>query len=162
MRDDMVSEQQVDPRLGQDRVLARERYRVAMADVDAAGVLYYAAPYRWRERVFTGWLAAVGWPLSTMLGAGQSCPCVESSARYLAPARLDDELDLSLAVQRVGRRSWGDRLEGRTRDGQLVIDVRASLAWVERDADGAMRAHPLPPEFRAAITGGTGSWDADG
>jgi 4-hydroxybenzoyl-CoA thioesterase len=152
-RVEALGEQQGGSRREPETVLAREHYRVAMADVDAAGVLYYAAPYRWRERVFTNWLAAVGWPLRTMLESGHSCPCVESSARYLAPVRLDDELELSLVAARIGHRSFGDRMEGRTVDGRLVVEVSAALVWVEMDGSGAARARPLPPGFRAALNG---------
>jgi hypothetical protein len=34
-----------------------------MGDVDAAGILYSAAPYRWMEELFTGWLKGVDRPV---------------------------------------------------------------------------------------------------
>lgn len=92
--------------------LATARRRVAMGDVDAAGILYFAAPYRWLEELFTGWLKDAGHPVSAMLRSQVACPCVASAATYLAPLSLDDEITLTLQPSSVEHRHHllrGDR-----------------------------------------------------
>jgi acyl-CoA thioester hydrolase len=56
--------------------LARERFRVAMSDTDAAQVIYFGAPTRWTERLVTTWLADVKHPTSELLAAGFGMPAV--------------------------------------------------------------------------------------
>jgi acyl-CoA thioesterase FadM len=91
---------------GGARPLARARRRLAMGDVDAAGILYFAAPYRWHEELFSSWFATIGHPVSGMLRAGTGCPCVDSSASYAVPLTLDDEIELHLRPSAAGRTSF--------------------------------------------------------
>jgi YbgC/YbaW family acyl-CoA thioester hydrolase len=133
-------------------VLARARQRVAMADVDAARVIYYAAPYRWHEALFTGWLAEVGHPLGLMLESGVSCPCVRSGATYHRPLHLDDLVDLELVADRVGRTSMVLRTDVRTREGELAVQVTNTLVWTELGADGSVGAVTVPTWMRDVFT----------
>lgn len=132
-------------------VLAESTYRVPMADVDAATILYYATPYRWREQLYTSWLAAIGHPLVDLLASGDGCPCVASSAEYVRPVRLDDVLSFRLVADEVGRTSFSDRFEARAADGEVSVIVRATQVWVEAGADGALTPAPLPGWLRAAL-----------
>jgi acyl-CoA thioester hydrolase len=102
--------------------------RVYWEDTDAGGVVYYANYLRFFERARTEWLRAIGVEQSR-LQAQTDCIFVvaEVQLRYLAPARLDDLLVLSVQVVESGRASlqlvqqaWrGDTLlaEGRVRIG---------------------------------------------
>ena len=42
--------------------LYRDRILVTMADVDAAGIIYFASPLRWAEKLFTTWAHEMGHP----------------------------------------------------------------------------------------------------
>ncbi|WP_093356460.1 acyl-CoA thioesterase [Pseudonocardia ammonioxydans] len=105
--------------------LAATRRRVAMGDVDAARILYFAAPYRWMEELFTGWLKDVGHPVSAMLRNGVACPCVASAATYPAPLSLDDEFTLTLRPSGIGTTSFSVTAEAR-RVADGVVAVRAT------------------------------------
>lgn len=133
-------------------VLIEQPYRVPMADVDAAQVLYYASPYRWKEMLFTQWLAQTGRPLVTLLHDGQGFPCVASSARYLCPVRLDDVVDLVLVGERVGRTSLGLRLDAYLPSGRLAVIVETANVWLERSDDGDSAPAPVPGWIRDAFT----------
>jgi 4-hydroxybenzoyl-CoA thioesterase len=132
-------------------VLARELYRVRMADVDAASVLYYASPYRWLEGLFTGWMAETGHPVSGLLAAGVGLPCVASSARYHKPLRLDDRVTLELLVDRVGKTSVGLHMEGRIATGELVVEATMIMVSSEVDESGDITKTPIPAWFRALL-----------
>lgn len=41
-------------------MLIERGWRVAMADVDAAGVIYYGSPPRWAEMLLGDWLDGLG------------------------------------------------------------------------------------------------------
>jgi acyl-CoA thioesterase FadM len=123
------------------------RLRVVMADVDAAGILYFATPYRWQEMLFTDWMQAIGHPVSGLLGSGRGCPAVRSSCTYARPLRLDDFVRCELACEDVGRTSFEVGLRGYAEaDGELAVQTATRHVWVE---DGA--ATPIPDWLRAAL-----------
>ncbi len=77
--------------------------RVYWEDTDAGGVVYYANYLKFCERARTEWLRALGLGQQT-LAERDGLLFVVSSAqvRYLAPARLDDQLMVSVAVTQAG------------------------------------------------------------
>ena len=111
-----------------------------MGDVDAARILYFAAPYRWLEELFTGWCKSVGQPIGGLLRAGTGCPCVASAAQYSAPLAVDDEIALALYPSAIGETSFA------------IAAVKASSwhAW-SRIGGGTMRPLPLPAWLRQGL-----------
>jgi tol-pal system-associated acyl-CoA thioesterase len=77
--------------------------RVYWEDTDAGGVVYYANYLKFFERARTEWLRALGIE-QQRLAEQQRLLFVVGSAqlRYLASARLDDALLVSVAPQRIG------------------------------------------------------------
>ena len=45
-----------------------------MADVDAAGIIYYASPLRWAEVLLGDWLEQSGHSIAAMLGGRRGDP----------------------------------------------------------------------------------------
>ena len=60
-------------------MLIERSWRVTMADVDAAGIIYYASPLRWAEVLLGDWLEQSGHSIAAMLGAGEATPVVGES-----------------------------------------------------------------------------------
>jgi acyl-CoA thioesterase FadM len=130
--------------------LHEARLRVTMADVDAAAILYFATPYRWQELLFTGWMHAIGHPVSGLLGSGRGCPAVQSSCRYLRPLRLDDFVHCELACEETGGESFEVGMRGYDESsGELAVQTATRHVWVE---DGA--SAPLPDWLRERLTVG--------
>jgi acyl-CoA thioesterase FadM len=128
--------------------LDEARLRVAMADVDAAAILYFATPYRWQELLFTGWMQSIGHPVSGLLGSGSGCPAVHSSCSYLRPLRLDDFVRCELSCDEVGRTSFEIALRGyEDASGELAVQTATRHVWVEGGA-----ATPVPHWLRSALT----------
>ena len=125
------------------------RLRVAMADVDAASILYFATPYRWQELLFTGWMHAIGHPVSGLLAGGYGCPAVRSSCSYLRPLRLDDFVRCELACEQIGTSSFEIAMRGYAEaSGEIAVLTGTRHVWVQ---DGA--AAELPDWLRAALSG---------
>ena len=69
--------------------------RVYYEDTDAGGVVYYANYLRFCERARSEWLRALGFSQQSLLAAGGPLFVVRRvEADYLAPARLDDSLNV--------------------------------------------------------------------
>lgn len=80
--------------------------RVYYEDTDAGGVVFYANYLKFFERARTEWLRAAGVNQQALAISHRAIFVVKSTAvDYHAPAKLDDELKLSVVVERLGRAS---------------------------------------------------------
>jgi len=80
--------------------------RVYYEDTDAGGIVFYANYLKFFERARTEWLRAAGVG-QQQLSSETRCMFVVKSASidYHAPARLDDRLEISVRIQKLGRAS---------------------------------------------------------
>lgn len=80
--------------------------RVYYEDTDTGGVVFYANYLKFFERARTEWLRAAGVGQRELADSHGVIFVVKStSVDYHAPAKLDDELKLSVVVERLGRAS---------------------------------------------------------
>ncbi|WP_211471609.1 tol-pal system-associated acyl-CoA thioesterase [Collimonas humicola] len=80
------------------------RIRVYYEDTDAGGVVFYANYLKFFERARTEWLRAAGIGQHALEQSDGAIFIVKStSIDYHAPAKLDDELQLTVVVERLGR-----------------------------------------------------------
>ncbi|QJQ07113.1 tol-pal system-associated acyl-CoA thioesterase [Undibacterium piscinae] len=80
--------------------------RVYYEDTDAGGIVFYANYLKFFERARTEWLRTSGISQQLMTVEHQAMFVVKSAAvDYHAAARLDDELKLTVTVERIGRAS---------------------------------------------------------
>jgi acyl-CoA thioester hydrolase len=80
--------------------------RVYYEDTDAGGIVYYANYLKFFERARTEWLRALGIHQQALLDMDGAAFVVRSARiDYVAAARLDDELTLTLKVEKLGRAS---------------------------------------------------------
>ncbi len=80
--------------------------RVYYEDTDAGGIVFYANYLKFFERARTEWLRTAGIS-QQMLSNETGCIFVvkNSSIDYHAPAKLDDSLEISVQVKKLGRAS---------------------------------------------------------
>jgi acyl-CoA thioester hydrolase len=74
--------------------------RVAWVDTDAGGRIHFTAAFRWAEAAETALLRTLG-----LLEGWADYPRRAVEAEYLAVLRFEDEFELELAVERLGRSS---------------------------------------------------------
>lgn len=80
--------------------------RVYYEDTDTGGVVYYANYLKFFERTRTEWLRAAGIDQQNLATVERRLFVVKHcSLDYHAPAQLDDELNITLNVERLGRAS---------------------------------------------------------
>jgi tol-pal system-associated acyl-CoA thioesterase len=77
--------------------------RVYYEDTDAGGIVYYANYLKFFERARTEWLRALGIHQQALLdNEGAAFVVRSASVDYVSAARLDDELTLTLNVEKLG------------------------------------------------------------
>ena len=120
--------------------------RVYYEDTDAGGIVFYANYLKFFERARTEWLRALGIGQHALLQEHGALFVVKNAnVDYHAPARLDDELKLTLGIEKVGRasvqftqRAW--------RGEQLLASAAVKVGCVDA---ATLRPRALP-DFAAA------------
>jgi acyl-CoA thioester hydrolase len=126
--------------------------RVYYEDTDAGGVVFYANYLKFFERARTEWLRTAGIGQQLLSESHRVMFVVKSTAvDYHAPAKLDDELKLSVVVERLGRASvqfiqeaW--RVDGAERE--LLASGRIKVGCVDT---ASFRPCPIPDDILARI-----------
>jgi acyl-CoA thioester hydrolase len=84
----------------------RHTLRVYWEDTDAGGVVFFANYLKFFERARTEWLRGMGFGQERLrTDTGAVFVVVDTSVRYLSPARLDDELSITVQIADAGRAS---------------------------------------------------------
>ncbi|MNE21382.1 Acyl-CoA thioester hydrolase YbgC [compost metagenome] len=125
--------------------------RVYYEDTDAGGVVYYVNYLKFMERARTEWLRALGCAQSQLAVENLLFVVHSAEARYLAPARLDDELRVSAEIIELNRASLRFRQQvWRTSDATLLCEGHIMVACVRADS---FKPRAIPEALRAAFAG---------
>jgi acyl-CoA thioester hydrolase len=140
--------------MSEDGALLIHRFRVPMGDTDAAQIIYFGAPMRWAERLFTDWLATIGMPTSEVLRAGFGLPAVHAELSYRRPLRLDERVRGELRLHRRSARSITWRCEffpdDDDDDGGVAVEVLITQVYARIDPAGPVTV-PLPGQLLAHL-----------
>ena len=129
------------------------RLRVYFDDTDAAGIVYYANYLRMAERARTEMMRLLGADHAGMMRTDRMVLTVrECAIEYLAPARLDDVLDVRSSLEEIRGASLR-ALQTIHRAGDLLARIRLRLACVTE----AGRPARFPAWLRAALAGSGGA-----
>ena len=116
--------------------------RVYWEDTDAGGIVFYANYLKFFERARTEWLRALGVNQGALKeGSGGMFVVGETSVRYLAPARLDDELIVTAQLEAAGRASLIIAQQARRGD-MLLCEGTIRIGWVDA---ATLRPGRIPP-----------------
>ena len=133
------------------------RMRVYYEDTDTGGIVFYANYLKFFERARTEWLRSGGFDQSVLAETqGVMFVVTHTAVDYHAPARLDNELKLSVQVEKCGRASV-EFIQQAWRDSgtppALLATGRIKVACVDRHS---LRPRALSPSLLDFIrkTGG--------
>jgi YbgC/YbaW family acyl-CoA thioester hydrolase len=119
-----------------------EQARVAWVDTDAGGRIHFTAAFRWVEAAETALMRRLGF----LNEAWGDYPRRKVEAEYLQVLRFEDEIEIRLRVDKVGRTSityaWTI-----AKDDEPYIKGRHTVVHV--DAEGHPK--PLDDGVRAAL-----------
>ncbi|MFU8832054.1 MAG: tol-pal system-associated acyl-CoA thioesterase [Wenzhouxiangella sp.] len=126
------------------------KYRVYWEDTDAGGVVYHARYLHFFERGRSDWLLALGFPQVKLRDEANRLFAVSRmDTHFLAPARLEDELEVSVVVEDVRAASVHFKQAiHRAKDKELL--ARADVRAVCLAAD-TFRPARAPADIFAAI-----------
>jgi 4-hydroxybenzoyl-CoA thioesterase len=124
--------------------------RVYYEDTDAGGIVYYVNYLKFMERARTEYLRRLGYVQSTLAGEDLLFVVHSAQARYFAPARLDDELDITAEVVELKKASVRFRQRVRRAvDGVLLCEGQVTVASVRAES---LKPRAIPEALRNALS----------
>ena len=117
-------------------------------DTDAGGVVYYGNYLGYMERARNAFLRSLGWPLARVRDDYSLLFVVtEASINYHAPAVLDDEIQVTLEIQKLGAASvvFGHNV---LRDTDRLVSASIKVATVHGETFRPLR---IPSQIRAML-----------
>lgn len=125
---------------------------VQFADTDMAGVVHFPRFFYFMEECEHAFLRSLGGRVVMHSDEGLlSWPRVAVNCEYLAPAKLDDRLDIELKIASVGRSSLKYRFEFSIGDKLIAIGSITAVSCV-LPKEGGFKAIRLPDWFRKRVT----------
>lgn len=129
--------------------------RVYYEDTDAGGIVFYANYLKFFERARTEWLRSLGYSQHTLADTLDLLFVVKKvEIEYHAPAKLDDELKLIVAVERVGGASMQVRQEAWRVKGEELALLAAGTVTVVCVGKENLRPCPIPDTIRTKLRHG--------
>jgi acyl-CoA thioester hydrolase len=122
------------------------RVRVYYEDTDFSGRVYHASYLRFLERARTEWLRSVGFGHRQIAGSARVVFAVRSlQIEYLAPALMDDLLDVETRVTKIRGASleFQQRI---TREARELVKATVLVAAIRDD-----RPTRIPEALRRAV-----------
>ena len=126
------------------------RLRVQWADVDIAGIMYFASYWRFVELAEMDLFREIGFPYNTVFDEYDFwLPRVKAEAQYHAPAFMDDWLRLRTHLEKVGASSvrW-KTVVFNERTGEAGAEFVLTVACMDRTTK---RSRLLPPALRERL-----------
>lgn len=120
--------------------------RIYIEDTDAGGIVYYVNYLKFIERSRTELLRSLGYGKTAILEDGLLLVVHSLESKYLAPAKLDDEVIATATVKKLAR-SYVVFEQQVRRGDQLLCDAVAKIACVNKE----MRPKPLPAHLYQSI-----------
>lgn len=109
----------------------RHALRVYWEDTDAGGVVFFVNYLKFFERARTEWLRACGFNQHQFRSdTGGMFVVVDTAVRYVSPARLDDELQVSVRVAEAGRVSLTITQQA-WRGSELLAECSSRIGFVD-------------------------------
>lgn len=121
--------------------------RVRFGECDQQGVVFNPNYLAYMDVAMTElWRAAMG-SYDAMVERGADMVVAETNMRFVAGARFDDELDLAVSIEHMGRTSLvtAHRIE---RGGELMVEGKLRHVFVEA---GTSRKTEIPAWVREAL-----------
>jgi len=126
----------------------RHPLRVYWEDTDAGGVVFYANYLKFFERARTEWLRALGVEQQSLRDrTGAIFIVTDTQLRFVGPARLDDLLQVTVALDDLGGASMRMTQQA-LRDEQLLCEGAIRIGCVDARS---FKPRRIPAEITARL-----------
>lgn len=124
----------------------KRTYKISLSDTDYLQVMHYTNHFKFCERAQQELLESIGFSYATLIHKfGLFVPTVETSGKILAPVRLDNEIEVAVWVEEVGRKhiKFRNVIKNLT-SGKVAADCSTVSVCTDTTI---MESMPLPAEL---------------
>ena len=122
--------------------------RILLNDVDAAGVVFYARIMAMAHEAYEEAMARAGLALDELIRAGRiGLPLVHAEADFSRPLRHGEQVETTVALERVGEKSVTVRIAFAVGGAPAAV-VKQVHACVDMDK---LASVPVPEDMRAKL-----------
>ncbi|GLS25439.1 tol-pal system-associated acyl-CoA thioesterase [Marinibactrum halimedae] len=121
--------------------------RVYIEDTDSGKIVYYVNYLKFMERARTELLRSLGHGKAAVSETGQLMVVANAEVKYLSPARLDDELIVTTAIERSARTFLLFK-QSVVRDGDVLCEGVIKVGCVNQDT---MKPTQIPMPIRVSV-----------
>ena len=132
-------------------LFSRRQFTIEWGYCDPAGIVFNSRFFEFFDwgtwALFEAALGVKPADLAEVFGI-VGIPLVDASARFLAPARFGDRVELTSRVKEF-RRSSFDVEHRLAVGGALAVEGTETRVWATRDASSRIKSQPIPDEVIA-------------
>ena len=132
----------------------RKKIHIEWGDCDPAGIVYYPRYFAYFDNCTAALFAAAGLPKHEMLRDYQivGIPMVDTRARFLAPSRFGDDVEVETAIVEWRRSSFD--VQHRLFHGEkLAVECFETRVWAARNDFGGIEGRPVPDDVIQKLGG---------
>ncbi|MEA2172364.1 MAG: acyl-CoA thioester hydrolase [Solirubrobacteraceae bacterium] len=122
-------------------------FRVRYGECDPQGIVFNANYLLYCDVAYTELWRAAGVPWTAMTDMGFDAVLAETTLRFRAPARFDDEIAMSMTIPKLGTSSIVTAFELH-RGSELLVEGELRHVVVSAET---WRPAPMPDAIRAAL-----------
>lgn len=122
--------------------------RVYIEDTDAGGIVYYVNYLKFMERARTEWLRTFGYQHYTLADENFLFVVQSANVRYATPARIDDQLEVQVVLEKLGRASF-QFVQRVMRGEELLCEADVRVGCIRGDT---FRPTPMPATLYQKIS----------
>jgi acyl-CoA thioester hydrolase len=105
-------------------------FRVRYHECDAQGIVFNANWFTYFDVTLTEWFRTAFGSYGALVEAGSDVVLAETTARFKGSARFDDEIAISVGIERLGTTSMIVRFTA-GRDGDALVEGRTVYVFVD-------------------------------
>ncbi|MCG8534604.1 MAG: tol-pal system-associated acyl-CoA thioesterase [Pseudomonadales bacterium] len=122
--------------------------RVYLEDTDAGGIVYYVNYLKFMERARTEWLRSIGSEFEALYDEQRQFVVHSLETQYKKPARMDDELTITAAIEKLGRTYILFRQQV-IKQAQVMCEAQVKVACVNAQT---MKPAAIPAVLQQQLT----------
>ena len=132
----------------------RHQRRVQFHETDLAGIVHFSWYFKYMEEAEHALWRSVGMSIAPP-NPEFGFPRVNATCDFKAPLKFEDEVEVHVVVEKIGRRSIRYAFTLR-RGTEVMATGTMTSACVRRDKDGRVESVELPESVREKLNGGHG------
>jgi acyl-CoA thioester hydrolase len=125
--------------------------RVEFGDTDMAGIMHFSNFFRFMEVAETAFLRARGMSVSWDAdGVHHGFPRVAASCDYHSPAKFEQELTITVTLEKLGHKSVSYRFDF-THESRRIATGRMTAVYCRATGNQAMESLEIPAQIRQQL-----------